>query len=234
MAWRSDAATVLDQPARSDRDRRHGSGRRQGFTSGGGRIAAGVLLVSALATACGQFASAHRAALATKPAANQAVTPSPNGENTGPAQPGPGYIVVTVVRKVARTPRINTPTLRGPDPLHLCPVQGRGYFSDDFGAPRFAGGFHHHQGNDMFAELGAPVVAPFDGTAVVTPNGLGGNAVTVYGSEGYVYNAHLVSYGRLGPVKAGTVIGYVGRMSTEITLCGMNLIESTATSSPLM
>ena len=176
----------------------------------GGRVAALVLLVSALTTACGQFASAHRATLATKPAANQAVTPSPNGENTGPAQPGPGYIVVTVVRKVARTPRINTPTLRGPDPLHLCPVQGRGYFSDDFGAPRFAGGFHHHQGNDMFAELGSSVVAPFDGTAVATPNGLGGNAVTVYGSEGYVYNAHLVSYGRLGPVKAGTVVGYVG------------------------
>jgi murein DD-endopeptidase MepM/ murein hydrolase activator NlpD len=32
----------------------------------------------------------------------------------------------------------------------------------------------------------------------------------VYGSEGYVYNAHLDRYGTLGTVSAGTVIGYVG------------------------
>ena len=62
----------------------------------------------------------------------------------------------------------------------------------------------------MFAPLGTPIVAPFDGTAIATPNGLGGNAVTVYGAEGYVYNAHLVSYGKLGAVKVGTVVGYVG------------------------
>ncbi len=28
--------------------------------------------------------------------------------------------------------------------------------------------------------------------------------------NGYVYNAHLSAYGKLGPVKAGDVIGYVG------------------------
>jgi murein DD-endopeptidase MepM/ murein hydrolase activator NlpD len=43
-----------------------------------------------------------------------------------------------------------------------------------------------------------------------TPNSLGGLAVTVYGSHGYVYNAHLVAYGKLGDVKAGTVLGFVG------------------------
>src|SRR5207302_2369154 len=43
-----------------------------------GRVAAAVLLVSALATACGQFASAQRSMLATKPSANQSLTPSPN------------------------------------------------------------------------------------------------------------------------------------------------------------
>ena len=32
----------------------------------------------------------------------------------------------------------------------------------------------------------------------------------VYGADGYVYNAHLSAYGRLGPVTAGTVVGYVG------------------------
>ena len=62
----------------------------------------------------------------------------------------------------------------------------------------------------MFAQVGTPIVAPFDGTAIATPNGLGGNAVIVYGPEGYVYNAHLSAYGKLGAVKMGTVVGYVG------------------------
>ena len=53
-------------------------------------------------------------------------------------------------------------------------------------------------------------MAPFDGTAVATPNSLGGFSVKVFGSQGFVYNAHLVQYGKLGAVKAGTVIGYVG------------------------
>jgi len=94
--------------------------------------------------------------------------------------------------------------------LQVCPVKGSGNFSDDFGAPRYAGGFHLHQGNDIFAAPGTPVVAPFDGVAVRTPNLLGGNAVEVIGRFGYVYNAHLDSYGNLGSVTAGEVIGYVG------------------------
>jgi len=60
------------------------------------------------------------------------------------------------------------------------------------------------------APEGTPIRAPFAGSAVNATNGLGGNAVIVYGSEGYVYNAHLVSFGTLGSVSAGTIIGYVG------------------------
>ena len=69
---------------------------------------------------------------------------------------------------------------------------------------------HIHQGNDISAPAGTPIVAPFDGTAVATNNDLGGLAVDVYGALGHVYNAHLSSYGKLGAVKAGDVIGYVG------------------------
>ena len=32
----------------------------------------------------------------------------------------------------------------------------------------------------------------------------------VYGAPGFVYNAHLSAFGRMGSVAAGTVIGYVG------------------------
>jgi murein DD-endopeptidase MepM/ murein hydrolase activator NlpD len=175
----------------------------------------GALVVgSLLAVSCGQFGGVHRdpgtvrsAALA---AANDPSAVTSNGENNGPAEPGRGYIIVTVVKKVNAHPRVHAGSFQGPDPLRVCPVRGRGYYSDDFGAPRYAGGFHPHQGNDIFTALGTPIVAPFDGRAVATPNVLGGNGVTVYGTQGYVYNAHLVSYGTLGEVKTGTVIGYVG------------------------
>ena len=107
-----------------------------------------------------------------------------------------------------------TPTgtipLPGDNPLKVCPIYGPFSFSADFGAPRYSGGFHLHQGNDIFAPLGTPVVAPFDGIAVDARNGLGGYAVKVLGAQGYVYNAHLAAYGLLGPVTAGTVIGFVG------------------------
>jgi murein DD-endopeptidase MepM/ murein hydrolase activator NlpD len=92
----------------------------------------------------------------------------------------------------------------------LCPVDQPRSFSDDFGFPRWAGGFHTHQGNDIFAPLGTPVRAPFDGDAVSSANTLGGEAVKVFGVQGWVYNAHLSAYGKLGQVKAGTIIGYVG------------------------
>jgi peptidoglycan hydrolase CwlO-like protein len=96
--------------------------------------------------------------------------------------------------------------------LKFCPVQGFVTFSDDFGAPRYGGGYHLHAGNDMFAAKGTPIVAPFDGTAEDSGNGLGGNAVKVFGAQGWVYNAHLDSYTGSFPrhVSAGEQIGTVG------------------------
>jgi murein DD-endopeptidase MepM/ murein hydrolase activator NlpD len=100
--------------------------------------------------------------------------------------------------------------INGKGPFQACPVQGPHAYSDSFGAPRYAGGYHPHAGNDILAPRGTPIVAPFSGFASEDPNGLGGNAVIVRGSLGYVYNAHLDSYGTMGNVSAGTVIGYVG------------------------
>ena len=92
----------------------------------------------------------------------------------------------------------------------VCPVDMPNAYTDNWGAPRYGGGFHLHQGIDIFAVEGTPIRAPFPGTAVAVPNTLGGLAVSVYGAEGYVYNAHLSEYGLLGEVETGDVIGYVG------------------------
>jgi murein DD-endopeptidase MepM/ murein hydrolase activator NlpD len=97
-------------------------------------------------------------------------------------------------------------------PLQRCPVGGTPVVSDNFGDIRDMPGTprHIHQGNDIMAPTGTPIIAPFDGEAVASQNYLGGQSVHVYGAEGYVYNAHLSAYGKLGQVQAGDVIGYVG------------------------
>jgi peptidoglycan LD-endopeptidase LytH len=97
----------------------------------------------------------------------------------------------------------------GGGPFTACPVPG-GAISDDFGAPRYGGGYHTHEGNDIFAPEGTPIHAPFDGTASGANNTLGGISVIVTGSQGYAYNAHMSRTAGLGPVQAGDVIGYVG------------------------
>lgn len=96
--------------------------------------------------------------------------------------------------------------------FRVCPVDQPRAVTDGFGAPRYAGGYHPHAGNDIIAPLGTPIRAPFDGTAYTSYNTLGGNAVYVKGALGYVYNAHLDRYSDLsnGPVHAGDIIGYVG------------------------
>jgi peptidoglycan hydrolase CwlO-like protein len=96
--------------------------------------------------------------------------------------------------------------------LQVCPVDQPRAIYDGFGAPRYAGGYHPHAGNDIVAPMGTQIRSPFDGVAVSSWNSLGGNSEYVYGAEGYVYNAHLSGYADLsdGPVHAGDVIGYVG------------------------
>jgi murein DD-endopeptidase MepM/ murein hydrolase activator NlpD len=91
-----------------------------------------------------------------------------------------------------------------------CPVDPPRAVYDGFGAPRFAGGYHPHAGDDIIAPQGTPIRATFDGYAQAGYNGLGGNAVNVYGDLGYTYNAHMMAPGYTGQVSAGQIIGYVG------------------------
>jgi murein DD-endopeptidase MepM/ murein hydrolase activator NlpD len=97
-------------------------------------------------------------------------------------------------------------------PFAVCPMGGPYAIADNFGAPRPepGGGFHWHQGDDIMAATGTPILAPFDGVASVSHSQLGGLGVYVHGEFGYVYNAHLSRIGRLGPVETGDVVGYVG------------------------
>lgn len=99
------------------------------------------------------------------------------------------------------------------------PVAGAVRFGDSFGAPRMTGTSyeHWHEGTDIFAAHGTPLVATEDGViAGVRTNGvLGGNSLKIVGVSGYThYYAHLSGFAP-GiadgyPVRAGELVGYVG------------------------
>ncbi len=92
--------------------------------------------------------------------------------------------------------------------LQICPVDPPNHYTSSFGDPRSGG--RSHQGNDIMAPYGTPVRAPFPGVATTSSSYLGGLGVYVKGSKGFVFNAHLSRFGKLGNVKAGDIIGYVG------------------------
>ena len=82
-------------------------------------------------------------------------------------------------------------------------------FGDTWGAPRSGG--RKHEGVDMIGERGTPILAVVDGFAKAKSNTLGGTTIWFSGADGNkYYYAHLDSYGALGDVTKGTVIGYMG------------------------
>ena len=99
----------------------------------------------------------------------------------------------------------------------VCPVDQPRAVYDGFGAPRYAGGYHPHAGNDIIALQGTPIRATFDGYAQTGSNTLGGYSENVYGDLGYTYNAHLMQPGVTGQVSAGDIIGYVGETGDTST-----------------
>ncbi|MDP9119475.1 MAG: M23 family metallopeptidase [Actinomycetota bacterium] len=96
--------------------------------------------------------------------------------------------------------------------FRACPVDAPRYIHDDFGEIVNVEGVapHVHMGSDIQAPTWTPIRAPFDGYAWGSYSPLGGYQVRVRGDRGYVFNAHLIAYGDLGSVGAGTIIGYVG------------------------
>jgi murein DD-endopeptidase MepM/ murein hydrolase activator NlpD len=104
-----------------------------------------------------------------------------------------------------------------PRPGMVCPVNGAVAFSDTFGAPRSGG--RRHQGVDMMAPSGTPLVAVVSGSVNFKQTNLGGNSVWLSGNYGnrYFY-AHLSAFeGSSRGVSQGEVIGYVGTTGNAYT-----------------
>jgi murein DD-endopeptidase MepM/ murein hydrolase activator NlpD len=122
---------------------------------------------------------------------------------------GPEIPNLTIRPPPAVTPRL---TAGG----YVFPVYGTSSFGDTFAAPRgdIASGWHH--GEDIFAPLGAPLLAVADGTVFsVGWNKVGGYRFWLRDHEGNeFYYAHLSAYSPFAvngrEVKAGTVIGFMG------------------------
>ncbi len=97
---------------------------------------------------------------------------------------------------------------------YVFPVYGPSSFTDTFRAPRAGIGWHH--GEDIFAPLGAPLLAIADGTVFsVGWNDRGGYRFWLRDRQGnQFYYAHLSAFSPLAvngnEVKAGDVIGFIG------------------------
>ena len=99
---------------------------------------------------------------------------------------------------------------------YVFPVYGPCSFGDTFGAPRgdIASGWHH--GEDIFGQLGTPLLAVADGTIFSAGwNDIGGYRLWLRDRDGNeFYYAHLSAFSPFAvngrQVKAGTVIGFMG------------------------
>jgi peptidoglycan LD-endopeptidase LytH len=93
----------------------------------------------------------------------------------------------------------------------VCPVAGPNSFVDSWGSPRSGG--RSHQGVDIMADYGTPIVAVTNGT--ITYSGwsdLGGNTLYLTGDDGhgYYYMHNQANYVNGGRVRAGQQIAAVG------------------------
>ena len=143
------------------------------------------------------------------------VTPTPKAKPGGTPKVKPGIAPEPGPIPTIRRPPNITPPLKTPGG-YVFPVYGPSSFTDTFGAARgdVSGGWHH--GDDIFAPLGAPILAVASGTVFsVGWNEVGGNRLWLRDGQGNeFYYAHLSAYTPLAVngnrVNAGDVLGFVG------------------------
>jgi murein DD-endopeptidase MepM/ murein hydrolase activator NlpD len=161
------------------------------------------------------YAEAAATALKSSPPPSPPSTPAPPASHEPPSPPA----------STPEPPVVN-PTPQDVHPQltkdgYVFPVYGPSSFSNDFGVPRADTGWHH--GNDIFAPLGAPLLAVSDGTLfLVGWNSLGGNRLWLRDLQGNeFYYAHLSAFSPLARdgahVRAGDVIGFVGNTGDAAT-----------------
>jgi murein DD-endopeptidase MepM/ murein hydrolase activator NlpD len=133
----------------------------------------------------------------------------PKGPKSTPRRPPEPGVLPPIIRQPPEgmRPRL-TPS------RYVFPVYGPSSFTNTFGAPRASTGWHH--GEDIFAPLGAPLLAVTDGTVFsVGWNDVGGYRLWLRDQQGnQFYYAHLSAFSPLAQngahVKAGDVLGFMG------------------------
>lgn len=109
--------------------------------------------------------------------------------------------------------------------LRIFPVAAPTSFTSSFAAPR--SGERSHEGNDLFADRGSPLVAVDDGQVRSGRDPLGGNILNLYGADGTrYYYAHLDAFTdgtatlTVPPaprmVHAGDIVGFLGNTGNAV------------------
>ncbi len=97
----------------------------------------------------------------------------------------------------------------------VCPVPGAP-FGDTWGAPRPGGRLH--EGTDLFAPTGTPILAPVSGIVTIQTGQIAGIQFTLEGDDGHWYfGTHLSEATVTGRVVAGQEVGKVGNTGNAIT-----------------
>lgn len=167
------------------------------------------------------------------PAAPAPGAPAPPPAAAGPAAPDPRTQPFPIaLPSIRRSPARNTnvlferlqPALSKGVRLETAllsvvspfPIAGKANFSHDWGFPRYTPVPHLHEGTDLFADFGTPVVSSEAGKVIQKGTaGAGGISVWLRGDSGMgYYYAHLQSWAKdlqVGQrIEKGYVIGFVG------------------------
>jgi len=146
------------------------------------------------------------------PSVTTTTTPEPSATTSEPSAGDAPRDRPRQTGKIAGSPLTIHPKLTAGH--YVFPVYGPTSYIDTFGAGRADVTYHH--GDDIFGQLGQPLVACADGTVFsVGWNKIGGNRLWILDEQGnQFYYAHLSAFSTAATngarVKAGQVVGFMG------------------------